>query len=244
LSVIHRIDARVANIYVVEDGKGIFVVDTGYTGSPRLVKRFIERKLKRHIGEIDLIVLTHHDMDHAGGAGILSEMCGARIAAHALGKNPYRKVATNPLRFLRRLTTGVRFFMVKGGGRKVMAGILATRKKVKQAGSIANTIKLMVPNPDRVLSDGKGLPGHPGWKVIYTPGHTSDSLCLFYEESGSLISGDTLIVKGPEILVAPVYESKSELEASIKKIALHKPKMLYPGHGAVREMEEEFFEKY
>ncbi|HOX42268.1 MAG TPA: MBL fold metallo-hydrolase [Myxococcota bacterium] len=42
------------------------------------------------------------------------------------------------------------------------------------------------------LEDGAELPEAPGWRVLLTPGHSDDSLCLWHAAAGLLVAGDTL----------------------------------------------------
>lgn len=48
---------------------------------------------------------------------------------------------------------------------------------------------------DHLLKDGIGLKiGDRIFQVIHTPGHSSDSICLYCEEDGVLFAGDTPII--------------------------------------------------
>ena len=43
------------------------------------------------------------------------------------------------------------------------------------------------------LEDVAGLPNHLNWRVIASPGHTPESLCLYNPFSYELICGDTVV---------------------------------------------------
>jgi glyoxylase-like metal-dependent hydrolase (beta-lactamase superfamily II) len=43
-----------------------------------------------------------------------------------------------------------------------------------------------------VLDDGRALPGFGGWRVLSTPGHADDAICLHHEAAGLLVAGDTV----------------------------------------------------
>jgi glyoxylase-like metal-dependent hydrolase (beta-lactamase superfamily II) len=48
---------------------------------------------------------------------------------------------------------------------------------------------------DVVLQDGQKLHcGGREWQVIYTPGHSDDSICLYCEAEGALFVGDTPVI--------------------------------------------------
>lgn len=80
---------------------------------------------------------------------------------------------------------------------------------------------------DTVLRDGRHLKvADLDAMVIHTPGHSSDSLCLYCEEGGVLFSGDTpLIIQGP----GNTYEEGFLL--ALERIAALDVRVIYPGHG-------------
>jgi glyoxylase-like metal-dependent hydrolase (beta-lactamase superfamily II) len=62
--------------------------------------------------------------------------------------------------------------------------------------------------------------------VIHTPGHSTDSICLYNEEEQVLFSGDTtLIVRDNGGTYTPDYIE------SLDKLSKLKIKTIYPGHG-------------
>lgn len=70
------------------------------------------------------------------------------------------------------------------------------------------------------------------WKVLETPGHTEGSICLWIEDEGVLISGDTLFAESLGRTDFPTG-SASEIIRSIKErlFVLPDDTMVYPGHG-------------
>lgn len=82
-------------------------------------------------------------------------------------------------------------------------------------------------NHTLILRDGQTLKLADRWfEVIHTPGHTSDSICLYCEEDGVLFSGDT------NLIIMTTNGSYPEVFISaLEKIARRKVTALYPGHG-------------
>jgi len=78
-----------------------------------------------------------------------------------------------------------------------------------------------------VLRDGQALKLADRWfEVIHTPGHTSDSICLYCEEEAVLFSGDTnLIITTTDGSYQDTYIS------ALEKIARSNITAIYPGHG-------------
>jgi glyoxylase-like metal-dependent hydrolase (beta-lactamase superfamily II) len=70
---------RGAQAYLYKSGKGVAVIDPGYTGSFRAVLRFLDAQ---QVGTIDWVILTHHHIDHAGAALAVCQSTGARLAVH------------------------------------------------------------------------------------------------------------------------------------------------------------------
>ena len=81
---------------------------------------------------------------------------------------------------------------------------------------------------DRELHDGDVLKaGDQTFEVLHTPGHSSDSICLFCPEEGVLFAGDTALV---------IHSSGGTYEESfataLAKICTRDVRAIYFGHGA------------
>lgn len=71
------------------------------------------------------------------------------------------------------------------------------------------------------------------WSVVAAPGHTPGSLALFNEESGDLLSGDTLVnnfgrPSANHALFAADYPMAMQSALNLLKL---EPKRIHPGHG-------------
>ena len=84
------------------------------------------------------------------------------------------------------------------------------------------------PLADKKLKEGEKIQvGEIALEVIYTPGHTSDSICLLCD--GNLFTGDTVFVEAYGR--TDLGGSEAELEQSINRIRmLPKDTVIYPGH--------------
>ncbi|MGE5474399.1 MAG: MBL fold metallo-hydrolase [Ignavibacteriales bacterium] len=86
---------------------------------------------------------------------------------------------------------------------------------------------------DEILSDGQIFKiGDKDFEVIYAPGHSSDSICLFCKEDGILFAGDNPIIINSS---DAVYE-KRYLKA-IEHLASFDIKKIYFGHGLPYEFD-------
>ena len=70
-----------AHLVVVDDG--VVLVDTGLPGKSARFGQALAT-LKRRIGEVHTILLTHQHPDHTGGVAELQRRSGARVVAHTL----------------------------------------------------------------------------------------------------------------------------------------------------------------
>lgn len=93
--------------------------------------------------------------------------------------------------------------------------------------------------PDELLLDGDVIDFFGNEiKLISTPGHTEDSICLIYENT--LISGDTLFSRGVGRWDFPTGNGREEINSIKEKLyVLSDDIKVYPGHGPSTTIGEE-----
>lgn len=80
---------------------------------------------------------------------------------------------------------------------------------------------------DHIVNDGDVIKlAEHEFYVIHSPGHSTDSICLYCEEEQILFSGDTTL----QIRSSRDSYTEDYLE-TIQKLAMLKIKTIYPGHG-------------
>ncbi|GHC97425.1 MBL fold metallo-hydrolase [Nocardiopsis terrae] len=72
-------------------------------------------------------------------------------------------------------------------------------------------------------------------RVVATPGHTDDSVCLFVESDSAILTGDTVLGHGTPVIdgddgLAPYMDSLYRLRDLVVE---HRVRILLPGHGPV-----------
>ncbi len=100
-------------------------------------------------------------------------------------------------------------------------------------------IEFTPPKVDGFLNDGDIITfGDTKIKVIHTPGHTSDCICLSFDDI--LISGDTLFYRSVGRVDHPTGNMREEINSIKEKLfVLDDNTKVYPGHGPSTTIGEE-----
>ncbi len=80
---IHQVDGINGNVYLVEDGEKLTLIDTGLPRNAKKITSYIEG-LGRKPTDVSTIVLTHFHIDHVGSAKKMKELTNAKVAVHEL----------------------------------------------------------------------------------------------------------------------------------------------------------------
>ena len=153
---VHSMTLGMARAYLVENQRGLLLVDAGSPGQGGRVQH-----LMGELGRDDLrlIFITHAHLDHYGSAAALRRATGAPVAIHRQDARAMHSGET-PLGAVR--------------GRGVI---------IKRLLPVLMPLFGLEPTPaDLILEDNQDLRefGFPA-TVIHTPGHTPGSCCLLLE---------------------------------------------------------------
>lgn len=214
--MVHTITDRfsMANTYLIDDER-LVVVDPGSDLNVRLLHNYIRQFLGRSPQDIDLVVLTHLHPHHTSGVMALKAFCSAPVAASAL----VRHVASN-VEAKGRVLPRISHF----AGR-----MLPDALQYLDVFPSAYTEQMRL--VDLWLEDVNGLPGHPDWRIIASPGHTPESLCLYNPFSQELICGDTVITSEGDVPHLRAGASRNLLRETLHLLRSLDVRYLYPGHG-------------
>lgn len=200
------------NCYLLKD-KGAVMVDAGWTGKGPAFKRFLESH-RLDPGEIRMIILTHGDFDHAGGAGQMRALTGAEIAIHEMDRENLEK--------------GIYHWPVGVTGWGKLSRAVFRPVFKKKAAFPATKADLVLDDKDLSLEEF-GIRG----KIVHTPGHTYGSVSVVLE-SGEALVGCLVHNRFPFVLRPrpPIYAMDMELlKKSLKKVIGMGVTTLYPAHG-------------
>lgn len=196
-----------SNVYLVDAGDGLVLVDAGFKGKESLIIKRV-RSLGYSPSRIRAIIITHHHPDHIGGLAGLVEITKARVVAHAEDA-PFidgRLPQPGPSRptWLRRAS-------------RPFNRLLATCP-----------VKV-----DIEVGDGDELPLAGGISILHTPGHTPGSICVFLKQGAAVFTGDLLAqrfgLKWPSI---PFTADAEQLRRSVGKLAGREFEAACFGHGS------------
>jgi len=206
------------NCYLVRTNTGFVLIDTGLPNKRIAIEKELENAGCKP-GDLNLILLTHGDYDHAGNAAYLRNKSAAKIAMHADDSGRVERADWNwnlkakPDRF------PIMF--------RIMGRIVAFYSRPKKF----DTFK-----PDTYVEDGQSLSEYSfEAKVYHLPGHTRGSIGIL-TNGGDLFCGDlmdNLRKPGLEFFI----DDLAAANASVEKLKKLKVDTVYPGHGKPFPME-------
>ena len=211
------IDFGGINCYLIKTGDGYILIDTGFPAKRTDLEKELESAGCKP-ENLELVVITHGDHDHAGNCAYLREKYGAKIAMHAddLGM--------------------------------VERGDMGWNRKAKpdKISMIFRTIGLIAPlfkpgkfetfEPDSTIDEGYALsPYGLDAKVLHLPGHSKGSIGIL-TTGGDLFCGDLIynFFGKPSCLY---INDMADFNASVEKLKKLNIKTVYPGHGKPFPME-------
>ena len=183
------------NLWLIEDGPGWTIVDTGYA-MPE-AKAAWERIFAAHLGgrPVTRIVVTHFHPDHIGLAGWLAERWRVRLW-----------ITEKEWLYARVMSRGSDDFMAlrcdfgrRAGLDMAASELFGEREKGYRRGVPS------VPPAFRRIADGMVLDiGGREWRVVVGEGHAPELACLYCDEAGVLIAGDQVLPRiSPNVSVHP-----------------------------------------
>ena len=183
------------NMYVLEDERGVTVVDPGMPGRESFM--VLKSRLKEigvPLKRVHSVLVTHSHPDHYGGAGRLRKEVGAEIIAHKrfrLWWDPKEPpdVDVEDVPFIKAHIRPNGSTPWGGQGYDIP---WSRRFQLRTHARFPRVFG--VPHPSRRVEEGDRITlARREWLAIHTPGHTEDHLCLLDPESGLLISGDHVL---------------------------------------------------
>jgi hydroxyacylglutathione hydrolase len=156
------------------------------------------------------IIVTHHHIDHCGGAHALRQATGARICLHPTEA---------------RLLADWRAAAPQDVDTPTEPRTLAERFGAWRRATAQTTADCLVQGGDTIQVGGITI------EVIDTPGHTLGSISLYLREEGVLFTGDTVLGLGTVAIMPPPHGDMALYMQSLERLKSYQAALLCPGHG-------------
>jgi glyoxylase-like metal-dependent hydrolase (beta-lactamase superfamily II) len=191
------------NCYLIKINANFVLIDTGTSGNRGEIENQLE-KAGCKPGNLNLILITHGDSDHAGNAAYLRDKYGTKIAMHQGDSGMVQK--------------GDMLWNRKGN---------PISKIIKPFMGLSKSNRF---TPDFYVEDGYDLIDYGlNAQVIHIPGHSLGSLGILTDQ-GDLFCGDLLINTDKPALNS-IMDDKKAANISIEKLEKLNIVNVYPGHG-------------
>jgi len=204
---IHTIDChyqrpQFAASYLLEDGKkACFIENNTSLAVPHLLEALKNASLTPD--RVELIIVTHAHLDHAGGTAALLSLCpNATVIAHPKAA----KTLIDPTK------------------------LLASAKKVYGEEPFARLYGEILPVPQarvRNMADNEELEwGETSLLFLHTLGHATHHFCILEQSTNTIFTGDAFGIRYPQVSKSFIFPSTSpidfdpiEAKRSVKRIA-------------------------
>lgn len=194
------------NTYLVGTGSSRFLIDagSGEDHAAAYLKHLVEAMKRVSCESLKGIIITHWHHDHIGGVpSILEHFSKNPSAANAFADIPvYKFIPTEE---------------------EALIGSSENSAAARNPYDFYPKEKIIpVSDGQRLTCEGATL------RVLHTPGHANDHLCLWLEEEETLFSGDNVLGTG-----TGVFKDLTTYISSLKRMEQLKPRVIYPGHGPI-----------
>jgi len=194
---------RHVNMYCLRDAQGATLVDPGLPDEASwLVVQERLRQADLELRHVHTVLVTHSHPDHFGGAARLHAASGARVIAHeefsVFGERPqlaHMEVSVEhlaPRAVLPSAPVAIPTSMrIPWGGDAPTQRDRDRRNWERMRKAAPHGF---VPPITHVVRDGDLLQlAGRAFGVVHSPGHTSDHICFFDREAGTLLAGDHVL---------------------------------------------------
>ena len=179
------IDLNHINLWLIEDGDGYTLIDTGFPAETCTAVWQVLESTQLRTRPLRRILLTHYHPDHMGCAAWLQQRhdIPVRIAARALPSAQF--IVDGPS--VERRDAGIRYFIAHGMSEaREYFGLLAQWNR--------RSPLRMMPQVDEPLVDGTDVDiGSWQFRIIETDGHALAHQSFYSAEPALLISGDQIL---------------------------------------------------
>lgn len=211
---VHNIGSYIVKNYLLETPVGWIAIDTGYRGGE---DAFIRRFSKlAPIEDLKYVFLTHAHDDHSGFLSALLKRTHATLVVNT---------ASIPL-----LASGENATPPGAGFATRLASLFDIVKKDHSFPPLyVSGRSIRIPDESAQVFKNMGLP----IRIVFLPGHTSDSMGLLLEETGQLFCGDAAMNALVSIARHTIWiDDPVAFGQTWDKMLALQPSKIYPSHGS------------
>jgi len=204
------------NCYLLMSREGYLLIDTSF---PEYFQRFLKvlKKVNVDPSEIKYLLLTHSHDDHAGFAAELKEKTKCRIIAH---KNSIESLKKGCM-------INVGQFLNRQARIRMSIYNWVKRRTFEYSPITLSDEDIVISGDDEKILKAIGVDG----KIIYTPGHTDDSISVILTNGDAFVS-DACMSNLGFLHYRPIEVYQLDLVfKSWQKIIENGARTIYPAHG-------------
>lgn len=216
------------NGYLLPFADGYIAVDPATVPMARRMVAYVLRQAQ-HPSAIRIACATHTHAEHIGGMEELQRLTQCEIHLHHQARHMPRGAADRPHSRLQAMRRRVRSILLDPVSFLERAGEEQPAKASPAGPEGERSWRFRV---STWLQHGSTLPG--GWTVLYTPGHTPDSICLYHRRGKVLIAGDTLTCQDDGLELNPDASQEEVMDLTVRALHDLPVSTIYLGRGEPR----------
>ncbi|MGH7987558.1 MAG: MBL fold metallo-hydrolase [Candidatus Binataceae bacterium] len=220
----------IINVYLIDCHGAWALIDTGMnTADSVATLRDAFAQLGIGMNDLNVLIGTHHHVDHFGTSAVIKRHSGATTLLHELEVE----------RVNRMLTLGPPSQSAEGRAFFLTHGFPIEKYPIEgmRPSWIGTDQYNPLPQPDKYLSDGDIIQvGDRQLEVIWTPGHAPGHCVIYLRKEKVMIVGDHLLPKiTPHVGIYPSGPSNplGDFLDSQRKVQRFDVELVLPAHGAV-----------
>ena len=220
----------IINVYLIDCQGAWTLVDTGMN-TPDSVAT-LEEALSQvgiKIEDLDMVIGTHHHVDHFGTSATLKRRSGATTLLHDLEVERLNRMLTMGPPSAR--PEAREFFTAHGF--PIEKYPIEGMRPVWMGTNVYNPL----PEPDKYLADGDVIPiGERKLEIVWTPGHAPGHCVVYLRKEKVLIVGDHLLPKiTPHVGIYPSGPGNplGDFINSQLKVQRFDVELVLPAHGGI-----------
>lgn len=191
------------NLYVIKGENGDILIDTGFIGMKRALKRWLDKF------NIKLVILTHAHVDHTWNAAYIKNLYKCKLA---LSKDDIENIDNRNIKSTPSTNKHKNWTRLMNYGMKKFIP-----QKYK--------IDMKLNNNQTIKKYGLEL------KIVSLPGHTDGSIGVLYKDY--LFAGDALVNRKKQPQIAYQNQNNKKALSSYQKIMELAPKIIFVGHDKI-----------